>query len=488
MEIINIYFFCNNMYKKYRNVKYYNGDFMREYNFDISDVNLDLARKISKNRALTNKYLPIKIINKELLLLAPHKNIKDTKELEFLYASKIKVKETREEYVLSLIEAVFFGQEDNIFEEILKRAINLNSSDIHFEPQREDILIRFRVDGILHPIYKLNYEEYTKLITKVKVMGNMDITEKRRPQDGKLYQKINGNNYDLRLSTIPILYGEKLVIRILYSEVFNYNIESLNMNTLQKNKLNKMISLNNGLIIINGPTGSGKSSTLYSILKEINKKDINITTLEDPIEVIIKGINQMSLNKKAGVTFSTGLRSILRQDPDVIMVGEIRDEETAKMAVTASLTGHKVYSTIHTKTPGEVFYRLEDMGVKSYLIKDSIVGIISQRLIRILCCNCKVKEKLYNLKWGSFYNHISKGCTYCNFTGYKGRKVVSTVVLIDENNKNKENIYKEIEEDGNMGMIDNLKELLIKGEISIKDYNKFLIEEGLEYEENKIIS
>ena len=272
MEIINIYFFCNNMYKKYRNVKYYNGDFMREYNFDISDVNLDLARKISKNRALTNKYLPIKIINKELLLLAPHKNIKDTKELEFLYASKIKVKETREEYVLSLIEAVFFGQEDNIFEEILKRAINLNSSDIHFEPQREDILIRFRVDGILHPIYKLNYEEYTKLITKVKVMGNMDITEKRRQKYGKLYQKINGNNYDLRLSTIPILYGEKLVIRILYSEVFNYNIESLNMNTLQKNKLNKMISLNNGLIIINGPTGSGKSSTLYSILKEINKR------------------------------------------------------------------------------------------------------------------------------------------------------------------------------------------------------------------------
>ena len=474
------------MYIKYKNVNNYNGDCMKEFNIEIADVNLEIARKINKSRACKNKYLPIKIENNELLLLTSNENIKDIKELEFLYSSKIKLKLIDEEYLLAFIDAVFLGQKENILEELLKRAVNQNSSDIHFEPQKEDVLIRFRIDGILHPIYKLNYEEYIKLITKVKVMGNMDITEKRRPQDGKLYHKIHDKNYDLRLSTIPILYGEKLVIRILYSEVFNYNLDSLNLNLKQKNKLNKIISLNNGLVIINGPTGSGKSSTLYSILKEINNKEINITTLEDPIEVIIEGINQMSLNRKAGVTFSNGLRSILRQDPDVIMVGEIRDEETAKMAVTASLTGHKVYSTIHTKTPGEVFYRLEDMGVKPYLIKDSLVGIISQRLIRTLCNECKRKEKLYSLDTGSFYNYISKGCRSCNFTGYKGRKAVSTVVLIDSKD-NKEEVFEEIQKIGNNEMIDNLKELLIQGEISIRDYNKFLIEEGLAYEENKII-
>lgn len=474
------------MYILYKNVNNYNGDVMVKNIFDIRDVNLDVARKINKSRAENNKYLPVEIQNNKLILLASNNNIKDNKELEFLYSSKIKVILTEEDYLLNLIEAVFLGQEENLFEEILGRAINQNSSDIHFEPQKEDVLIRFRIDGILQPIYKLNYEEYNKLITKVKAMGNMDITEKRRPQDGKLYQKVHEKSYDLRLSTIPILYGEKLVIRILYSEVFNYNLDSLNLNSKQKDKLNKIISLNNGLVIINGPTGSGKSSTLYSILKEINKKEINITTLEDPIEVIIEGINQMSLNRKAGVTFSAGLRSILRQDPDVIMVGEIRDEETAKMAVTASLTGHKVYSTIHTKTPGEVFYRLEDMGVKSYLIKDSLVGIISQRLIRTLCSHCKEKGERFSLEWGSFYNYRSNGCTFCNFTGYKGRKVVSTVVLLDRNNINKEEVIHEIENKGNNEMIDNLKELLIKGEITIKDYNNFIIEEGLGYEKNKI--
>lgn len=244
-----------------------------------------------------------------------------------------------------------------------------------------------------------------KLLSKIKVCGNMDITEKRRPQDGKSLIKVNGKNYDLRLSTIPIIYGEKLVIRILYGEIFNYNISSLNLNVNQMKKLKKIIALKNGLVIINGPTGSGKSSSLYCILKEINKKDINITTLEDPVEVIIKGVNQVSLNRKANITFATGLRSILRQDPDVLMIGEIRDEETANMAVTASLTGHKVYSTIHTKTPQEVYFRLEDMGVKQYLIKDSLIGIVSQRLIRVFCDNCKKEDIKFIFKGNEMINY-----------------------------------------------------------------------------------
>lgn len=315
----------------------------------------------------------------------------------------------------------------------------------------------------------------------------MDITEKRRPQDGKSLIKVNGKNYDLRLSTIPIIYGEKLVIRILYGEIFNYNIDSLNLNTNQIKKLKKILGLKNGLVIINGPTGSGKSSSLYCILKEINKKDINITTLEDPVEVIIKGINQVSLNRKANITFATGLRSILRQDPDVLMIGEIRDEETANMAVTASLTGHKVYSTIHTKTPQEVYFRLEDMGVKQYLIKDSLIGIISQRLIRVLCDNCKREDIKFYFKGKEVINYKSIGCSNCNYTGYKGRKVVSSVIFIDkEIKKNISNIFQEIRGLNNEEMIDNLNDLLTDGKISVTDYNNFIIEEGISYEENKI--
>ena len=259
------------------------------------------------------------------------------------------------------------------------------------------------------------------------------------------------------------------------------------MTSYQMEKLKKIISLNNGLILINGPTGSGKSTTLYAILNEINNKEINITTLEDPIEVFIKGINQVSLNKKADITFATGLKSILRQDPDILMIGEIRDEETANIAVKASLTGHKVYSTIHTKTPKEVYFRLEDMGIKPYLIKDSLIGIISQRLIRILCSKCKQSYKNINYKDENINTFVKEGCIFCNYTGYKGRKLVSSVVYLDDNIKeNISNIFQEIKSLSNDEMIDNLICLIKNGEISIEDYNSFIIKEGLNYEENKI--
>ncbi|WP_411167938.1 GspE/PulE family protein [Clostridium sp. MB05] len=455
--------------------------------FDISKVDISISRKLNKNKALENKSLPIMVKEDSIITLASRDELNNKDEIEFLFSKKLQVHKVSEEFIQDLIEKIFLGEKENLFEVILNKAIELKSSDIHFEPQKEDILIRFRVDGVLIAITKIRTEEYQKLLSKIKVSGNMDITEKRRPQDGKSFIKINEKNYDLRLSTIPITYGEKLVIRILYGEMFNYNIKNLNMNEKQSSKLKKIMSFKNGLAIINGPTGSGKSSTLYCILQEINKKDINITTLEDPVEVIIRGINQVSLNRKANITFSTGLRSILRQDPDVLMIGEIRDEETAAMAVTASLTGHKVYSTIHTKTPQEVYLRLEDMGVKPYLIKDSLVGIISQRLIRVLCNNCKVKEKKTIFKGTEIVNYKSAGCNNCNFTGYKGRKAVSSVVLIDSFIKKiVSNIFQEMKELSNEEMVDNLKDLLLKGEISIRDYNNFLIEEGLDYEENKI--
>lgn len=454
---------------------------------EIHSINLDVARKLGKNKVIENSFLPIKIESDKVVVLSKNDFINHKEEIQFIFNKPIKTLKTNEDYIKDLTFRVFIGEEEDLLKLILSKAISEVASDIHFEPQREDVIIRIRIDGTLVLFSKIKNNEYQRLISQIKVIGNMDLTEKRRPQDGKAYINIMNKDYDLRLSTIPIVYGEKLVIRILYGEVFNHNINNLNLSNHQREKLNKMISMKNGLVLINGPTGSGKSTTLYSILKEINTKDINITTLEDPVEVLINGVNQASLNKKADITFSTGLRSILRQDPDVLMIGEIRDSETANMAVTASLTGHKVYSTIHTKTPKEVFFRLEDMGVKSYLIRDSLIGIVSQRLIRTLCNECKEKSTNVKINNKVVLAYKSKGCACCNYTGYKGRKLVSSIVYVDEKIKSLiSNIFQEIKELSNDEMISNLIYLVENGFISVDDYNKFLIEEGLNYEESKI--
>ncbi|CDG01881.1 GspE/PulE family protein [Clostridium chauvoei] len=367
---------------------------------------------------------------------------------------------------------MFSGEEDDLELDIIKKAISLGASDIHIETRESDVIIRLRTDGILSIERKIKINEYNVLLSKIKIKGNMDITEKRRPQDGKYSIVLNSSEYSLRVSTIPIIYGEKLVIRILYGMVFNYTIENLNLNMTQIKKLKRIMSLKNGLVIVNGPTGSGKSTTLYAMLQYINRDEINITTLEDPIETIIPGINQMNLNRKANITFANGLRNILRQDPDVIMVGEIRDEETAEIAVRASLTGHKVYSTIHTKTPRDIYLRLEDMGIKPYLIKDSLVGIVSQRLIKILCDDCKSKIKTIDIDGNNIDLYDKCGCIKCNNTGYKGRAMIAAIHIINSN------IFQEIKSLNNDEMIDGLICLLKNGYITQEDFKDFIIMEG----------
>lgn len=456
---------------------------------DIKNLDLNVLRRVKYAKVKENKFLPLYIKNNILTIIKNNDfllNFED--EIKFIYDKKLNIINTDLEIINELIYRGFLGEKEDLLNLIIKKAILEKASDVHFEPYKEEVLIRMRIDGKLSIYTKILHLEYQKLISKIKVLGNMDITEKRRPQDGKAFIEIENKNYDLRLSTIPIIYGEKLVIRILYNDIFNHKLDELNMTNNQKNKLKKIISINNGLVLINGPTGSGKSTTLYSILNEINSKEVNITTLEDPIEVFIEGINQVSLNKKANITFASGLKSILRQDPDILMVGEIRDEETADIAVKASLTGHKVYSTIHTKTPKDVYFRLEDMGIKPYLIKDSLIGIISQRLIRILCPRCKNIQKDIDYKGKNIIIYKREGCSFCNYTGYKGRKLVSSVVYIDEEiKKSNSNIFQEMKSLSNEEMVDNLNEFINKGEISIEDFNNFLIEEGLNYEENKII-
>ena len=300
--------------------------------------------------------------------------------------------------------------------------------------------------------------------------------------------KMNKDKYDLRVSIIPIVYGEKLVVRILYSDILNYTLEKVDFTKEQRKKLNKIINLRSGMVIVNGPTGSGKSTTLYSILSHLNTEDVNINTIEDPIEVIIKGINQMSLNRKINMDFPEGVRSLLRQDPDIMMIGEIRDEETAKISIRACFTGHKVYSTIHTKDPREIYFRLEEMGVKKYWIRDALIGVISQRLIRILCdeCKCENDEIIYKGEKIKTYKNI--GCDKCNYSGYRGRSVVAAIHYIDRELKSKlDNIYSDKSILSNDEMIENLNNLLIKGKITLKDFTNFIEMEELQYDyENEI--
>lgn len=456
---------------------------------DIRDIDLNNARKVNKELAVKEQFIPIRIKDDKLIVIGIELNERIIEYLNFMFAITIKFIKIDKEIIANIIEGVFSGESLNLHDDFIQKAIELNASDIHIEPIENDVLIRFRVDGKLMMNRKIKTLEYNILLSKIKIKANMDITEKRRPQDGKYNIKLKDNSYDLRVSTIPTVYGEKLVIRVLYGVTFNFSLDKIHLTKNQLKKLKRIISFKNGLVFINGPTGSGKSTTLYSILQTINNEEINITTLEDPVEVIIPGINQISLNRKAQVDFATGLRSILRQDPDVIMVGEIRDEETATMAVRAALTGHKVYATVHTKTPREVYLRLDDMGVKPYFLKDSIVGIISQRLIRTLCEKCKIyKEDIYFLGT-NIKSYEKQGCIECNNTGYKGRTMVAAVELIEGEYKEIiSNIFQEINLLSNVEMIESLLLLLENGVISIKDYETFILEEGINenfYKENK---
>ena len=449
----------------------------------IKDIDLNLARKISLSEAKRLKILPVKEM-KDKIYVATSKEQEEGKDfLNFLFGKKIeyiKIKEDELQYIMDLI---LNFKEDTLEEDIFKDAIKNKASDIHFEPIKDIVNIRFRINGALILVRKIKFNEYLKITSRLKVKSNLDITEKRRPQDGKLFINFNDKIYNCRISTVPVVNGEKIVVRILYNDKYLSSLEELNFSKEQQEIINKIVRLKNGLIIVNGPTGSGKSTTLYSILNRIKNENINIETLEDPIEVCMDGLNQINLNEKIGITFESGLRSMLRQDPDVIMVGEIRDETTAKMAIRAAITGHKVYSTIHTKSPREVILRLEEMGCKRYLIKDALAGIISQRLIKILCKDCKKEIKESSKKKYKLYKKC--GCSKCNNSGYTGRTLVSAVYYIGKNEKERiENIHEDINSLSNNQMIKILENLLEKGEIDYYDYLDFL--EGEELNEEKL--
>ena len=322
-----------------------------------------------------------------------------------------------------------------LIDSIITQAISKKASDIHIEPFKDYLYIRIRVDGRLQELMKLPKGTYKSIGIRIKIMAKMNITLKMVPQDGKIDFIKKERGYDFRVSSIPTIYGEKFVIRVLYKTTKNISLDELAYSNVKI--IREIISSPNGIILLCGPTGSGKSSTVYSILKELNTKEKNIVTIEDPVEFTIDNINQINVNKKAGLTFPAGLRSVLRQDPDIISVGEIRDEETAKVAVRAAITGHLVISTLHTKDAPSTVLRLMDMGVQSYLLADALIGIIAQRLLRKICPHCKEKyipdsmeRKLCNLN-DKEYLFKGKGCPKCSNTGYIGRIAVFEIMKID---------------------------------------------------------
>lgn len=359
---------------------------------------------------------------------------------------------------------------------IVKEAQQANASDIHIEPLKEITRVRFRIDGDLieHQILKANIHDL--LVTRIKILSSMNIAEKRVPLDGGFSIQFNNIKISLRVSTLPTIYGEKVVMRLLGSDAtITYDIDQLGLSPVNYNFLQKATLNSNGIILVTGPTGSGKSTTTYSILQRIADPKINIVSVEDPVEKAFNNLTQVQVNHKVGLTFASGLRSILRQDPDVVMIGEIRDEETASIAVRAAITGHLVLSTIHTNDAISTVSRLADMGIEPYLVAASLRCVISQRLVKKLCPHCREKrmtteEELKLIGDDLEYVYVAKGCPYCNGTGYKGRTAIHEVLNIDSN------ISRIISKGIN---IDDIKEAAVKNNMStLKDEAVRLLKEG----------
>lgn len=329
-----------------------------------------------------------------------------------------------------------------LVKEMIEKAVRQRTSDIHIEALERQVRVRFRIDGVLYERARYELVFLSALVARIKVIGGMDISEKRKPQDGRITQVVDHVEYDIRVSVLPTVFGEKVVMRLNSKSGMKREKSKLGLKDYEEKQFDTLLSHPNGIILVTGPTGSGKSTTLYTALSELNSEAVNIITVEDPVETNVDGINQVQTNNKADLTFASALRSILRQDPDIIMIGEIRDEETARIAVQASITGHLVVSTLHTNSSAATITRLEDMGLEPYLIADSVIGVIAQRLVRRLC-QCK-KPRLATRYEKEYMNippeHLDdditiyepNGCQLCDNLGYKGRIGVYEIMVVTE--------------------------------------------------------
>ena len=373
---------------------------------------------------------------------------------------------------------------------VLERAVSENASDIHFEPREEDMVVRMRIDGVLHQMLTIPGNLCNAIVSRIKIMGELDIAERRIPQDGRSAITVQNRSFDLRISTLPTIYGEKIVIRMLEKSGKNLSNDGIGLEGEQLEQYRQLIHNSNGVILISGPTGSGKSTTMYTMVSDLNSDEVNLVTLEDPVEYNIDGVNQVQINEKTGMTFASGLRSILRQDPDIIAVGEIRDGETAEIAMRAAITGHLVLSTIHTNSAIATLDRLEDIGVEPYLIASALKGVIAQRLVRKICRNCRkpytpTAEELEDAGFdGStegvvFYK--GTGCPDCLGTGYRGRTAIFEILTLSGEVKSKyrervsrAELEKTVKESGCISMTDSCRKLILNGTTSLEEAKRML--------------
>jgi type IV pilus assembly protein PilB len=407
------------------------------------------------------------IATKDGILRAINKYYNVDEDLEKLFDDLSPNDRGREDDVTDLDSPIV-----RLVNQLLTNAVIQKASDIHIDPHETKVVVRYRVDGVLRVERVLPRHMQSVLTARVKIMSNLDITEHRIPQDGRIKINLEFHPIDLRVSTLPTVYGEKIVMRILDMGAALNDLNKIGFNALNLKRFSDLIEQPTGIVLITGPTGSGKSSTLYAALNKLNSEQVNIITIEDPVEYQLEGINQIQVNSNVGMTFAAGLRSILRQDPNIIMVGEIRDKETAQIAVRASLTGHLVLSTVHTNDSIGTITRLTDMGVEPFLIASSLSGIVAQRLVRKVCRDCgEIQEATKReveifARRGMKIDKINrgKGCPSCNMTGYKGRIALHEVLVINDE------MRRVIMNDDS---IQNLKE------IAIKNKTIFLIDDGL---------
>jgi type IV pilus assembly protein PilB len=470
---------------------------------EITHITPEIKQIISTRQAWNYRIIPKEITTDSIHLYIDTKVINDgiTNELEILLGKRIlltpldgeKINEALKTYYSvhgsvapGLMFSKIIGDKDTLVLRLVIEALTCGCSDIHFEAQERNARIRYRSDGHLIDKYYIEKSEYPALINAIKIKANLDISEKRLPQDGRILYSENNLKLDIRVSVIPTINGEKIVFRLLNKDTSHIELENLGFSPVQMNQYRNGIAQSHGLVLISGPTGSGKTTTLYATLKTLNTQDKNILTIEDPIEYTLEGINQVQLKEAIGLSFPSALRTFLRQDPDIIMVGEIRDNETAQIAIRAALTGHLVLSTIHTNSALGIIPRLTDMGIPGYLISGTLNIAVAQRLIRLLCQDCKIKtddkdiliEQFFQEKKSDFYK--ARGCDKCLFTGYRGRKAIFEVIEIDTIIKEKirsnpYDINNIIKQRKIVSLVDQVRELFITGQTSIEEILPLLL-------------
>lgn len=397
----------------------------------------------------TKEVLPIRETKDFVLVAMARIDLLTIRKLEIVYRKKVQVFTATLAQIHQNLKELFKIKEpalpeenlpqspnEELFQKLLLEGIHIGASDIHFEPENQGFIVRYRIDGVLKKHFFGDHKRFQRVISHIKILAQLDIAEHRLPQDGRIRTTVDGKDVDLRVSILPVHGGERVVLRILDQSKTLLQIDQLNMGDIQDDFI-KTIKKKEGILLVTGPTGSGKTTTLYSVLEHLNSADINIMTIEDPIEYQIDGVNQLGVRPKIDLDFAKGLRHMLRQDPDIILIGEIRDTETAKIAIQASLTGHLVLSTLHTNDAASAITRLVEMGIERYLLSSSMIGVLAQRLVRLICPHCKTsytpstaEMQDLNLNVSLFYK--GQGCKHCHGTGYASRQALFEWLPVDD--------------------------------------------------------